>query len=248
MKNTLVAIIFLFVMAASDGLAQAPAPAARATAPTAAPARKPWELEWAYLSKYRDADLAIGLPTRGKRRVVLMGDSITEAWDRLDHAFFVRTGFVDRGISGQTTSQMLVRFRQDVIMLKPSAVVILGGTNDIAQNGGQTTLEAIEENLQSMAELAKANGIRVVLTSVLPAFDYPWRPGLRPAEKIAALNTWIAGYCAQNHVVYVDYYTPMVDGRMGLKASLSGDGVHPTVEGYAIMDPLAEQGVRDALK
>jgi lysophospholipase L1-like esterase len=177
-----------------------------------------------------------------------MGDSITEGWDKLDHAFFVRTGFIDRGISGQTTSQMLVRFRQDVIMLKPSVVVILGGTNDIAQNGGLTTLEAIEENLQSMAELARANRIRVVFSSVLPAFDYPWKPGLEPAEKIAALNRWIADYCARNKIVYVDYYSPMADGRKGLKAALSGDGVHPTAEGYAVMEPLAEQGVRDALK
>jgi lysophospholipase L1-like esterase len=241
MRTPLFAAISLSILIAASSPAQAPAPAAPVV-------RKPWELEWAYLSKYRDADLALGLPKRGERRVVLMGDSITEAWDKLDHAFFVRTAFIDRGISGQTTSQMLVRFRQDVIMLKPSVVVILGGTNDIAENGGLTTLEAIEENLQSMAELAKANGIRVVFSSVLPAFDYPWKPGLKPAEKIAALNGWIADYCARNSIVYVDYYSPMVDGRKGLKAALSDDGVHPTAGGYAVMDPLAEQGVRYALK
>jgi lysophospholipase L1-like esterase len=241
MRNLLLAAIALTILNAASSLAQPPAPAA-------APAPKPWELEWAYLSKYRDADQALGLPARGERRVVLMGDSITEAWDKLDHAFFVRTGYIDRGISGQTTSQMLVRFRQDVIMLRPSVVVILGGTNDIAQNGGLTTLEAIEENLQSMAELAKANGIRVVFSSVLPVFDYPWKPGLKPAVEIAALNGWIADYCARNKIAYVDYYSPMVDERKGLKAALSGDGVHPTAEGYAVMEPLAEQGVRAALK
>jgi len=241
MRAPLLAAIALAILTAANSLAQPPTPAAAA-------ARKPWELEWAYLSKYREANLALGLPSRGERRVVLMGDSITEAWDKLDHGFFVRTAFIDRGISGQTTSQMLVRFRQDVIMLKPSVVVILGGTNDIAQNGGLTTLEAVEENLQSMAELARANRIRVVFSSVLPAFDYPWKPGLEPAEKIEALNRWIADYCARNKIVYVDYYSPMVDGRKGLKAALSGDGVHPTAEGYAVMEPLAEQGVRDALK
>jgi lysophospholipase L1-like esterase len=243
MRTPLLAATVFSILAASSCLAQPPA-----SGPTPAASRKPWELEWAYLSKYRDADLALGSPAVGERRVVLMGDSITEGWDKLDHAFFVRTGYVDRGISGQTTSQMLVRFRQDVIMLKPSVVLILGGTNDIAQNGGQTTLEAVEDNLQSMAELAKANGIRVVLSSVLPAFDFPWRTGLHPAEKVAALNGWIADYCARNKLVYIDYYSPMVDGRKGLKAPLTSDGVHPTAEGYAIMDPLAEQGVRDALK
>jgi acyl-CoA thioesterase I len=241
----LLSALLLSAIAAPCATAQTPTVT---VAPAAPKERKPWELEWAYLSKYRDANVALGLPAAGENRIVFMGDSITEGWGKLDPVFFARPGYVDRGISGQTTAQMLVRFRQDVIMLKPSVVVILGGTNDIAQNGGLTTLEAIEENLQSMAELAKANGIRVVLTSVLPAFDYPWKRGLEPAEKIAALNAWIAAYSAGNAITYVDYYSPMVDARKGLKAELSGDGVHPNAAGYAIMDPLAEKGVAEALR
>jgi len=155
---------------------------------------------------------------------------------------------VNRGIGGQTTSQMLVRFRQDVIWLRPAAVVILGGTNDIAENGGITTLEAIEENLQSMVELARSNRIHVVLASVLPALDYPWRPGLQPADKISALNRWIEAFCAKNHLVYLDYYTAMVDGKRALRPELSNDGVHPTSAGYAVMEPLAEGAIRKALK
>jgi lysophospholipase L1-like esterase len=143
---------------------------------------------------------------------------------------------------------MLVRFRQDVIQLKPAVVVILGGTNDIAQNGGITTLEAIEENLQSMVELARLNGIRVVVASVLPALDYPWRRGLQPADKISALNQWIEGFCLRNHLVYLDYYSAMVDGAHGLRPELSKDGVHPNGAGYSVMEPLAEKAIREALR
>jgi lysophospholipase L1-like esterase len=248
MMKPLLSAILLSAIAAAAGVAQTPPAAVDAKAPTAPAERKPWELEWAYLSKYRDADIALGPPSRGERRVVFMGDSITEAWAKLDPGFFDRNGYVDRGIGGQTTSQMLVRFRQDVIMLKPSVVVILGGTNDIAQNGGLTTLEAIEENLQSMAELARINRIRVVLSSVLPAIDYPWKPGLQPAEKIAELNRWIAGFCARNGIKYVDYYTPMVDGKGALKAELGKDAVHPNYAGYSVMDPLAERAIHEALR
>jgi lysophospholipase L1-like esterase len=217
-------------------------------APAAAPAvqtkpKAPWELEWAYRSKYHDADAALGAPRPGERRVVFMGDSITEAWERSDPGFFSSNDYIDRGISGQTTAQMLVRFRQDVIALKPVTVVILGGTNDIAQNGGLTTLEAVEENIQSMVELAQGNGIRVVVASVLPALDYPWRKGLEPAEKIYALNAWIKAFCAEKHLVYIDYYSPMVDANKGMKAELSKDGVHPNAAGYAIMEPLAKEAL-----
>jgi lysophospholipase L1-like esterase len=236
-------LLTVLLLSASCALAQTPPSAA----PTPAP-KKPWELEWAYLSRYRDANAELGMPAAGEHRVVFMGDSITEGWLKLDPQFFSRNGYVDRGISSQTTSQMLVRFRQDVIMLRPSVVVILGGTNDIAQNGGQTTLEAIEENLQSMVELARANGIRVVLCSVLPAIDFPWRKGLEPAPKIAALNNWIAAYCGRNGVVYADYYTPMVDGSQAMKAGLGIDGVHPNPAGYGVMDPLAEKAIGEALR
>ena len=211
----------LTVLGAAGVFGQTPAPTA---APETAKERPPWELEWAYLSKYHNADKKLGAPATGERRIVFMGDSITEAWGKDDGAFFAGKPYVNRGIGGQTTSQMLVRFRQDVIDLMPSAVVILGGTNDIAENGGITTLEAIEDNLQSMAELARANGIRVVLSSVLPAIGYPWHPGIQPADKISELNRWIAAYCGKNGLVYVDYFTPMTDGKGGMRPELSMDG------------------------
>lgn len=244
MKKILYAILFP-VLGAAAALAQAPEPAKAAVQPTVRP---PWELEWAYLSKYHDANLRLGPSRRAENRVVFLGDSITEAWEKEDGTFFATHPFVNRGIGGQTTSQMLVRFRQDVIGLKPAVVVILGGTNDIAQNGGITTLEAIEDNLQSMVELARVNGIRVVLSSVLPALDYPWRPGLQPRDKIAALNSWMILFCRGNRLVYLDYYSAMVDGHGALRPELSKDGVHPTSAGFSIMEPLAEEAIRRALR
>lgn len=175
-----------------------------------------------------------------------MGDSITDSWNLAE--FFPGKPYVNRGISGQTTPQMLIRFRPDVIDLKPKVVVILAGTNDIAGNTGPTTLEAIEENFASMAQLAQANNIRVVLASVLPVYDYPWKPGLEPAQKIVALNAWLKSYAAANGYVYLDYFTPTVNAKLGMKAELSGDGVHPNKAGYAIMQPLAEQAIAQALK
>jgi lysophospholipase L1-like esterase len=223
------------------------ASSAFADAPTPTPTPKPkpiWELEFAYPSKYREANAKLGAPAPGEKRIVFFGDSITEGWMTNDPGYFSGKPYVDRGIAGQTTSQMLVRFRQDVINLKPYAVLILAGTNDIAQNGFTVTEDSIEQNLQSIAELAKANGIKVAFCSVLPAFDYPWHKGLEPAEKIVALNRWIQGYCRDNNLLYVDYYSPMVDSRHGMKAELSGDGVHPNKTGYAIMEPLADEAVR----
>jgi len=233
------------ILGAAGVLAQTPGPT---KAPEQTKARPPWELEWAYLSKYHDANVQLGPPAGGEQRVVFLGDSITEGWGPADGKFFAGRAFVNRGIGGQTTSQMLVRFRQDVIDLKPAAVVILGGTNDIAENGGITTLEAIEQNLQSMVELARVNGIRIVLSSVLPATGYPWRPGIQPADKISELNRWIASFCARNGLVYLDYYSPMVDDRRGLRPELSTDGVHPNGAGYAVMEPLAESAVQKVLK
>jgi lysophospholipase L1-like esterase len=154
---------------------------------------------------------------------------------------------VNRGISGQTTPQMLVRFRQDVIDLKPSVVVVLAGINDIAGNTGDMTLEQTEGNLASMAELAAAHGIKVVLCSILPAFDFPWKAGRVPAPKVVAVNKWMKEYAAKHGFVYVDYYSPMVDERGGLPKTLSEDGVHPTPAGYAVMNPLVDAGVAKAL-
>ena len=211
--------------------------------------------DWAYLAKYRDADAALPPAAPGETRVVFMGDSITEGWGMKATAttpdrgeFFPGKPYVNRGISGQTTPQMLVRFRQDVIDLKPRVVVVLAGTNDIAENTGTATLKEIGNNIASMSELARANGIAVVLCSVLPASDFPWHPGLEPAPKVKALNAWIKEYAAKSGLAYVDYYTRMVNSEGGLKAELSPDGVHPNRAGYEIMAPLAEAGIAEALK
>ncbi|HZU26214.1 MAG TPA: SGNH/GDSL hydrolase family protein [Bryobacteraceae bacterium] len=220
-----------------------------ATAPTPAEYARQQKMlqDWPNLARYHDADVALPPPAPGENRVVFMGDSITDAWPHVAGGFFPGKPYVDRGISGQTTPQMLVRFRPDVIALQPRVVVILAGTNDIAGNTGPETPQMIEDNLMSMADLAKANGIRVVLASVLPAYDYPWRRGLSPAQKIADLNTWIRGYAEKNGYVYLDYYTPMVDDRGGLKSDLTVDGVHPNKAGYAVMAPLAEKAIAAAL-
>jgi lysophospholipase L1-like esterase len=203
--------------------------------------------DWADLARYREANAELGAPKPGEQRVVFMGNSITDAWAQYFPAMFPGRPYVGRGISGQTTPQMLVRFRQDVIALKPAVVVILAGTNDIAGNTGPSTLEMIEDNLASMTELAQANGIRVVLASVLPVYDYPWKPGLEPAQKIVTLNRWIRQYAAAHHAVYLDYHAAMADERQGMRKELSGDGVHPNQAGYRIMAPLAVAAIGEAL-
>lgn len=204
--------------------------------------------DWADLARYRDANAQLGPPRPGEQRVVFMGNSITDAWAQYFDSMFPGKPYVGRGISGQTTPQMLVRFRQDVIALKPRVVVILAGTNDIAGNTGPSTLEMIEDNLASMTELAQANGIKVVLSSVLPVFDYPWKPGLEPATKIVALNAWIRDYAARHRAIYLDYYTAVADERGGMRSNLSTDGVHPNEAGYRVMAPLAERAIERALK
>jgi lysophospholipase L1-like esterase len=204
--------------------------------------------DWPQLDRYRSENAALPPAQAGKPRVVFFGDSITEGWGKTGSAtFFPGKPYVNRGISGQTTAQMVVRFRQDVIALKPAAVVILAGTNDIAGNTGPAKPEMIQDNLASMAQLAKANGIKVVLASILPASDYSWKPGLAPAPKIRALNAWIRQYAAAQDAVYLDYYTPLDDGQGGLPKRVSADGVHPNAAGYAVMQPLAEQAVKQAL-
>jgi len=211
------------------------------------------------MKRFRSANAALMPPAADEKRVVFMGDSITEAWmhngvpgpertPETDPGFFPGKPYVNRGISGQTSPQMLVRFRQDVVDLKPRVVVILAGTNDVAGNTGPMTPEETEENLSSMADIASKNGIRVVLCSILPAFDFPWKSGMEPAPKIIALNQWIKTYAASKGYVYVDYYSAMVDKRGGLPANLSHDGVHPTKAGYDIMDPLVEAGIAKALE
>ncbi len=204
--------------------------------------------DWANTSRFKEQNAKLTLPVKGEKRVVFMGNSITEGWINTCPEFFAGKSYINRGISGQTTPQMLVRFRSDVINLKPSLVVILAGTNDIAGNTGPSTLEMIMDNLISMCELAKANKIKVILSSVLPAFDYPWKPGLEPAPKIIRLNEMIQNYANSNGIVYLDYYSSMVDERKGLPKELSGDGVHPNKKGYEIMAPLAEAAIKKALE
>ncbi|HEY3130630.1 MAG TPA: SGNH/GDSL hydrolase family protein [Acidobacteriota bacterium] len=213
--------------------------------------------DWPNLARYRDANSQLQVPVKNERRVVFMGDSITDAWVKPEFGgFFPGKPYVDRGISGQTTPQMLVRFRPDVIALQPKVVVILAGTNDIAGNTGPMTLEAIEDNLSSMTELARSHGIRVVLASLLPVCDCRKdREGKainqttrRPPEKITALNTWIKHYAAENGHTYLDYYSPMADANGFFREELTYDGLHPGREGYDVMAPLAEKAIAEASK
>lgn len=240
--------VFLTLTLAAQALAQqTPAPQ-----PAQHPDNDYWRIhdrrlvtDFPYLERFKEDNAKLGAPAAGEQRVVFMGDSITEGW-HLDQSFPGKP-YVNRGISGQTTPQMLVRFRQDVIDLKPKAVIILAGTNDIAGNTGPETPEQIEGNLASMAELAQSNGIKVILCSILPAFDYPWQPGLTPAPKIDAINAWVKDYAARKGFLYVDYHSAMKDGRDGLPENLSKDGVHPLPAGYAMMAPLAQKAIDKAL-
>ncbi len=204
--------------------------------------------DWANIKKYAEANSKVPPPTAGENRVVYMGDSITDFWINNDSTFFAGKPYFDRGISGQTTGQMLLRFREDVINLKPKVVVILAGINDIAENNGPSKLEDVFGNIVSMAELAKANHIKVVLSSVMPAFAFPWRKSIDPVPKVAALNEMLKVYADKNSIVYLDYFTAMADARKGLPANLSKDGVHPNLEGYKMMEPLAEKAIAAALK
>jgi lysophospholipase L1-like esterase len=204
--------------------------------------------DWPNLGRFSKENAALAAPAKGENRVVFMGNSITQGWIENRPEFFTNNPFVNRGISGQTTPQMLIRFRQDVIVLQPKVVVILAGTNDIAGNTGPSTLEMIEGNLASMAELANANNIRVVLSSVLPVLDYPWKKGLEPAEKIVTLNAWMKAYCEKKGFIYLDYFTPMANEQHGMKVELTRDGVHANVAGYKVMEPLVQAAIQKALK
>lgn len=204
--------------------------------------------DWPNFARYRAANEKLGPPKPGENRVVFMGNSITDGWIRSNPEYFEGRPYVDRGISGQTTPQMLVRFKADVIDLKPKVVVILAGINDIAGNTGPSTLEMIEDNLSGMATLAKANGIKVVMSSILPAFDFPWKPGMEPAEKVVKVNAWIKDYAEKNGMIYLDYFTAFADERKGMPLKYSKDGIHPTKEGYQVMGPLADAAIAKALK
>jgi lysophospholipase L1-like esterase len=204
--------------------------------------------DWPNLTRYHTDDANLPPPAAGESRVVFMGDSITDGWGRLRGQFFPGKPYVNRGISGQTTPQMLLRFRPDVIALQPKAVVILAGTNDLAGNTGPMTLESIEDNLASMAELAKAHNIRVVISSVMPVCDYikPQTVSRQP-ERIVALNAWIKDYTAKNGLVYLDYYSAMLDDKQMFRKELTYDGLHPNEAGYEVMGPLAEKAIAAVL-
>ena len=204
--------------------------------------------DWANLKKYQTENSALSAPKANEKRVVFMGNSITQQWKSKDSVFFQTNPYICRGISGQTTPQMLIRFRQDVVELQPKIVVILAGTNDIAGNTGPSTLEMIMNNLASMTEIAKANKIKVILCSVLPAYDYPWRKGLEPNIKISKLNAMIKEYCAKTNTFYLDYFSAMADDKNGMKAELTTDGVHCTLEGYKVMETLVQEAIGKVLK
>lgn len=204
--------------------------------------------DWPYLNKYKNENTNLKPAATGEQRIVFMGDSITEFWGTVYPEYFEGKPYINRGISGQTTPQMLIRFRADVIALKPAVVVILAGGNDIAGNTGPSTPDMIIDNIISMVELAKANHIKVILSSLTPAYDFPWKPNQNPAEKIITLNNMIKDYAIANDIIYLDYYSAMVDERKGLKAAYSDDGVHPNKIGYQTMAPLAEEAIALSLK
>jgi len=243
--------ILLSVILSARALGQAPPDSPAAKSLEAYRLSKAAELrdDFGELARYRDANAALRPPAAGERRVVFFGDSITDIWPI--PKYFPGKPYVNRGIGGQTTAQMLNRFRADVINLQPSAVVILAGTNDIAGNTGPISLEDIEANYASLAELATAHHIRVIFSSVLPVHNYtPESINLfaqRSPEKIRELNRWMREYCVSNGCVYLDYFSAMVDPAGLLKKNLAEDGLHPNADGYAIMAPLAEAAIQKAL-
>lgn len=209
-----------------------------------APARAE-EADWADLAAYaqRDADLA----ARGAvaHRVVFMGDSITEGWDRDHQGLFADPTHINRGISGQTTGQMLLRFRQDVLSLEPAAVVILGGTNDIAGNGGPVSDETLRGNIQSMAELARAHHIRVLLLAVPPTDHFWWARDVQPAARIKAHNAWLRSYAQAQHFAFVDSHAPLANAQGGIAETFSRDGVHPNAAGYRVLEGVIAASLRE---
>ncbi|MFT6731615.1 MAG: lysophospholipase L1-like esterase [Glaciecola sp.] len=206
--------------------------------------------EFANTSRYDKANLELKLHATANNRVVFMGNSITEGWVQMRPDFFDNRDYINRGIGGQTTPQMLLRFRQDVVDLNPKVVVILAGTNDIAGNSGYISLEAIISTIKSMAEIANANDIKVIISSILPAIDYPWKPGLDPASKIITINKALKVFSEENNFIYLDYYSAMVDDKGGLKVpeyTAANDLVHPNKDGYLVMEKLAEIAINKAL-
>lgn len=212
--------------------------------------RQEWRLsnDWPWLSHFREANAQLSPPAPGENRVVFMGDSITQGWSDASPEFFADKPYIERGISGQTTPQMLIRFHPDVIALKPKVVVILAGTNDLAENTGYASNEMIQDNFASMAAIASANGIEVILSSILPVYDYPWRPGLEPSQRIIDINAWMKNYSEEHNHIYLDYFSAVVDDRNGMDSQYSYDGVHANKAGYRIMEGLVEKAITTALE
>jgi lysophospholipase L1-like esterase len=205
--------------------------------------------DWPDLARYRNEDAALGLPKTDEQRVVFLGASITDFWGRKYGDFFSGKPYVNRGISGQVTSQLLVRFQQDVVHLKPAAVIVAdAGANNIAGNAGPATLEMFQNDIMSMVAIARANHIRVILASLLPASRFPWKPEARPAAEIREWNEWLKQYAKQQRMIYLDYYSALADEEGGMKPELAFDrAVHPNTAGYAVMQPLAEKAIAEAL-
>ncbi|HZY64087.1 MAG TPA: SGNH/GDSL hydrolase family protein [Edaphobacter sp.] len=230
----------------ASGPAQTTSPASTAT-PQQIAAMRAKLADWPQLSHYQAANAALPAPAAGEQRVVFYGASVAEFWATRGAPFFPGKPYIDRGIGGQTSAQMLVRFRQDVIDLHPAVVVILEGTNDVAGNTGPMTPKMSEDNWRSMVELAKANNIRVVLTSITPSTHFPWRPEMHPAEAIRQRNAWLKQYSASHDLVYVDFYPVLANAEGGMKPDLTVDGVHPNKKGYDAMAPLVQAGIDQAL-
>lgn len=204
--------------------------------------------DWAALSKYKKENEQIGLPKKGEKRVVFLGSSIFEFWKQKDPEYFNKNAYIDRGISGQISPQLLIRFRQDVINLKPKAVIILAGSNDLAGNKGHVSNETILNNIKNMVELAKKNHIKVILCKYLPVYEYPWNKNLKQVpEQIILLNKEIVAYAEENNFTILDYFSPLVDERNGQKAEYTTDGVHPNLAGYKVMEVVTDAAIKKTI-
>jgi len=237
-------VLFLLLAAAGNLFAQN----AQTDSLSDKPKKENFADDWAALTKYQKENELLSAPVRKEKRVVFLGSSIFEFWKQKDPEYFNNKPYLDRGISGQISPQLLIRFRQDVINLKPKVVIILAGSNDISGNTGHVTNDKIMDNIKSMAELARLHHIKVVLCKYLPIYQYPWNKSIEPAEMIVNLNEKIAAYAKERNYTVLDYWSPLVDERKGQRPELTVDGVHPNLAGYKIMEGVTELAIKKALK